>query len=156
LAQQQATGSFYDHMMFEALDRSADRNTRGQSGRVGTALAQSRGARHYEETAERERLDERCDQIIAAYRGVEREEFIDLVEEGTLLITEGRTRRGLRLLEQALAIDERNAELSFTVGEYYFPFGEINSMRRFNLRRALMIQAKAFRRAIVAGIAQRR
>src|SRR5690349_5540032 len=123
LAQQQATGSFYDHMMLEALTevltemRTVNPDELEQRWR-------NRVARHYEETAERERLDERCEQIISAYRGTEREEFIDLVEEGTLLITEGRTRRGLRMLEQALALDEHNSELSFTIGEHYFHQGK--------------------------------
>lgn len=150
LAQQQATGSFYDHMMLEALTevltemRTVNPDELEQRWR-------NRVARHYEETAERERLDERCDQIIAAYRGVDREEFIDLVEEGTLLITEGRTRRGLRMLEQALALDERNAELSFTVGEYYFHLGK-QLDAAIHLRRALDEQANHFGARLLLGL----
>src|SRR5262245_19596195 len=116
LAQQQATGSFYDHMMLEALTEILT-EMRAVNPEELEQRWRSRVARHYEETAERERLDERCDQIISAYRGAEREDFIDQVEEGILLISEGRTRRGLRMLEAALSLDERNAELSFTMGE---------------------------------------
>ncbi|HKC87752.1 MAG TPA: hypothetical protein VKG02_17335, partial [Blastocatellia bacterium] len=123
LAQQQATGSFYDHMMLEALTEILT-EMRAVNPEELEQRWRSRVARHYEETAERERLDERCDQIISAYRGADREDFIDQVEEGILLISEGRTRRGLRMLESALALDGRNAELSFTIGEYYFNLGK--------------------------------
>ncbi|HEV2663361.1 MAG TPA: hypothetical protein VG324_00515, partial [Blastocatellia bacterium] len=114
LAQQQATGSFYDHMMLEALTEILT-EMRAVNPEELEQRWRSRVARHYEETAERERLDERCDQIISAYRGADRENFIDQVEEGILLISESRTRRGLRMLESALGLDERNAELSFTI-----------------------------------------
>ena len=150
LAQQQATGSFYDHMMLEALTeiltemRAVNPDELEQRWR-------NRVARHYEETAERERLDERCEQIITAYRGMNREDFIDLVEEGTLLITEGRTRRGLRTLENALALDEHNAELSFTIGEYYFHLGKSLDAAVY-LRRALDEQSEHFGARLLLGL----
>lgn len=150
LAQQQATGSFYDHMMLEALTelltemRAVNPDELEQRWR-------NRVVRHYEETAERERLDERCEQIISAYRGNDREEFIDLVEEGTLLITEGRTRRGLRMLETALALDERNAELSFTIGEYYFHLSK-QLEAAIHLRRALDEQSDHFGARLLLGL----
>jgi tetratricopeptide (TPR) repeat protein len=150
LAQQQATGSFYDHMMLEALTeiltemRAVNPDELEQRWR-------NRVARHYEETAERERLDERCEQIISAYRGTSREDFIDLVEEGTLLITEGRTRRGLRTLENALALDEHNAELSFTIGEYYFHLGK-SLDAAVHLRRALDDQSEHFGARLLLGL----
>jgi tetratricopeptide (TPR) repeat protein len=150
LAQQQATGSFYDHMMLEALTeiltemRAVNPDELEQRWR-------NRVARHYEETAERERLDERCEQIISAYRGNNREDFIDLVEEGTLLITEGRTRRGLRTLESALALDEQNAELSFTIGEYYFHLGK-SLDSAVHLRRALDEQSDHFGARLLLGL----
>src|SRR5262245_4791547 len=150
LAQQQATGSFYDHMMLEALTeiltemRAVNPDELEQRWR-------NRVARHYEETAERERLDERCEQIISAYRGTNREDFIDLVEEGTLLITEGRTRRGLRTSENALALDEHNAELSFTIGEYYFHLGKSLNAAVY-LRRALDQQSEHFGARLLLGL----
>ena len=123
LAQQQATGSFYDHMMLEALTEvlaemhaiDADELEQRWKNRV---------ARHYEETVERERLDERRALIVATYRGAQREEFVELVEEGTQLISDGHAKRGLRVLENALQLDEQNAELSFTIGEHYFHLGK--------------------------------
>ena len=150
LAQQQATGSFYDHMMLEALTevltemRTVNPDELEQRWR-------NRVARHYEETAERERLDERCEHIISAYRGAEREEFIDLVEEGTLLITEGRTRRGVRMLEQALALDEHNSELSFTIGEHYFQQGK-SLEAAVHLRSALDDQGEHFGARLLLGL----
>lgn len=150
LAQQQATGSFYDHMMLEALTeiltemRAVNPDELEQRWR-------NRVARHYEETVERERLDERCEQIISAYRGTVREDFSDLVEEGTLLISEGRTRRGLRMLENALLLDEHNAELSFTIGEYYFHLGKSLESAVY-LRRALDEQAGHFGARLLLGL----
>jgi len=150
LAQQQATGSFYDHMMLEALTelltemRAVNPDELEQRWR-------NRVARHYEETVERERLDERCEQIIAAYRGASREDFVDLVEEGTLLITEGRTRRGLRMLENALLLDEMNAELCFTIGEYNFHMGKSLDAAVY-LRRTLDEQGDHFGARLLLGL----
>lgn len=150
LAQQQATGSFYDHMMLEALTeiltemRAVNPDELEQRWR-------NRVARHYEETVERERLDERCEQIISAYRGLDREDFVDLVEEGTLLISEGRTRRGLRMLETALGHDERNPELCFTIGEYYFHLGKSLEAAVY-LRRTLDEQDGHFGARLLLGL----
>lgn len=150
LAQQQATGSFYDHMMLEALTeiltemRAVNPDELEQRWR-------NRVARHYEETVERERLDERCEQIISAYRGIDREDFVDLVEEGTLLISEGRTRRGLRMLETALGHDERNPELCFTIGEYYFHLGKSLEAAVY-LRRTLDEQDGHFGARLLLGL----
>jgi tetratricopeptide (TPR) repeat protein len=119
LAQQQATGSFYDHMMVEALsdilaeNQALDRNELDHRWRT-------RVAQHHEETIERERMDERCSLILSHYRGQEREDFAGLVVEGTSLISAGYLRRGLRVLENALELDPQNPELNFAAGEYYF------------------------------------
>ncbi len=150
LAQQQATGSFYDHMMLESLTELLT-EMRAVNPEELDKRWRSRVARHYEETAERERLDERCESIINSYRGSRREDFTDLVEEGTLLITEGRTRRGLRMLESALSLDERNAELSFTIGEYYFHIGKTLESAVF-LRRALDEQSEHFAARLLLGL----
>ncbi len=150
LAQQQATGSFYDHMMLEALTEILT-EMRAVNPEELEQRWRNRVARHYEETAERERLDERCERIISAYRGAERDEFVDLVEEGTLLITEGRTRRGLRMLEAALVMDEHNPELSFTIGEYYFQLGKQLEAAVF-LRRALDEQSDHFGARLLLGL----
>jgi tetratricopeptide (TPR) repeat protein len=150
LAQQQATGSFYDHMMLEALTEILT-EMRAVNPEELEQRWRSRVARHYEETAERERLDERCEQIISAYRGSSREDFIDQVEEGILLISEGRTRRGLRMLEAALSNDEHNAELSFTIGEYYFNLGKFLEAAVF-LRRALDDQGEHFGARLLLGL----
>jgi tetratricopeptide (TPR) repeat protein len=153
LAHQQSTSNFYDHMMLESLTelltemRAVDAEELEQRWRT-------RLARHYEEAAERERLDERCELIINAYRGAQREEreqFIDLVEEGTLLISEGRTRRGLRMLENALALDQQNSELSFTIGEYYFHLGKAAEATA-HLERALAKQSEHFGAQLLLGL----
>jgi tetratricopeptide (TPR) repeat protein len=150
LAQQQATGSFYDHMMLEALTEILTEGSAVNPDELEQRW-RNRVARHYEETVERERLDERCEIIIAAYRGTVREDFTDLVEEGTMLISEGRTRRGLRMLENALLLDDRNAELCFTIGEYYFHLGKSLEAAVF-LRRALDEQGGHFGARLLLGL----
>jgi len=150
LAQQQATGSFYDHMMLEALTEvlaemhaiDADELEQRWKNRV---------ARHYEETVERERLDERCALIVATYRGAQREEFAELVEEGTQLISDGHAKRGLRVLENALQLDEQNAELSFTIGEHYFHLGK-SVEASVHLRRAVGSQSDHFGARLLLGL----
>ncbi len=153
LAQQQATGSFFDHMMLESLTEILT-ETRTIDPLTLESRWRSRVARHYEETAERERVDERCDQIIAAYRGTQheqREQFIDLIEEGTLLIGEGRARRGLRMLEKALALDEHNAELCFTIGQYLFQMGKPDDATSY-LQRSLTLQKTNFGAQLLLGL----
>lgn len=150
LAQQQATGSFYDHMMIEALSEIL-----AEGSLVSSDDLEQRWrihvARHYEETIERERLDERCAQILSVYRGAQREEFINFVEEGAQLVSEGHLRRGLRLLEQGLALDEQNIELLFTVGECYFQFGKGLDAAGY-LRRVVALDAKHFGARLLLGL----
>src|SRR5262249_49284816 len=72
-------------------------------------------------------------------------------EEGTLLISEGRMRRGLRMLEQALALDEHNSELSFTIGEHYFHQGK-SLEAAVHLRSALDDQGEHFGARLLLGL----
>jgi len=150
LAQQQATGSFYDHMMIESLTEilsethSVDPEDLEQRWRM-------RVARHYEETIEQERLDERCGVIIASYRGPRRDDFVNLVEEGTQLLSEGHPRRGLRTLEQAFLLDGSNAELSFTIGEAYFQLGKTTEAGAY-LRRSLGTETDHFGARLLLGL----
>ncbi len=150
LAQQQATGSFYDHMMMEALTeilseiRAIDLTDLEQRWKT-------RVTRHYEETIERERLDERCLAIISDYQGPEREEFSRLVEEGTFLLSEGHTLRGLRVLEGALSFAESNIELTFLIGEYYFHLGKATEAATY-LRRVVEAEPDHFGALLLLGL----
>ncbi len=123
LAHQQATGSFYNHMMLEAMsDILTERGLLDQE-----ELEQRwkvRIARHHEKSIERDRLDERCERIINGYRGEDVDRFADMVDEGVVLLGENQMRRGLRLLETALDLDENNSELTFLLGEYSFHVGK--------------------------------
>ncbi len=130
IAHQQATGSFHDHMMIESLVEMITERGLIDSGELDQRW-RTRLARHYQETAERERLEERCDQVISAYRGDQRGRFIDLIENGVDLIGEGRVRRGLRSLEDALELDKQNIELRFIIGEAYFLFGKSRQAASF-------------------------
>ncbi|HYE74700.1 MAG TPA: tetratricopeptide repeat protein [Blastocatellia bacterium] len=150
LAQQQATGNFYDHMMLESLT-----DLLGDHGLVEPHELERRWkkrvARHYEESIERERLDERCTRIMGQYSGAERERFEDLVDQGVMLLGDGQVRRGLRLLESASLLDEANIELFFLVGEYYFNQGKAAEATKY-LRRVLEINAEHFGAHLLLGL----
>ncbi len=150
LAQQQATGSFYDHMMIESLTEILSEESVVEPDDLEQRW-RLRVARHYEETVERERLDERCSLIVTAYRGPRRDDFTNLVEEGTQLFGEGHPRRGLRTLEQAFLLDTENAELSFTIGEAYFQLGK-SAEAGLYLRRSLGTESNHFGARLLLGL----
>lgn len=150
IAQQQATGSFYDHMMLESLTELLTERQTLDAEELEHRW-RMRVARHYQETAERERLDERCERVIATYRGPHREEFVERIEEGAMLLGEGRTRRALRAFESALALDEHNVELRYILGEYYFLLGKSIESSLF-LRTALEEQTDHFGARLLLGL----
>ncbi|NBO65040.1 MAG: tetratricopeptide repeat protein [Acidobacteria bacterium] len=129
IAQQQASGGFYDHMMISSLTEVLT-----ESGLIDTdELEQrwvSRVARHHQETAEREQLDQRCETILAAARGRFRDQFVRQVTEGVRLLAEANTRRGLRMLVEAVPLDPGNIELRLLLGEYNFLLGRPDEARQ--------------------------
>lgn len=150
LAHQQATGSFYNHMMLEAMaDLLSEHGLLDQE-----ELEQRwkiRIARHYEKSIERDRLDERCEQIIGAYKGDTVDRFADLVDQGVVLLGENQVRRGLRLLESALALDSGNPELTFLLGEYYFHIGKAAEAYAF-LEQTLLLDPDHFGSHLLLGL----
>lgn len=150
LAQQQATGSFYDHMMVESLTEILGENQLLDRDELEHRW-RARVARHHEETIERERMDERCAVIVAAYRGAHREEFNNLVAEGTSLISAGHLRRGLRTLENALLLDPQNPELNFTIGEYHFHLSDASAATSY-FSRTLSEESDHFGARLMAGL----
>ena len=150
IAQQQATGSFYDHMMLESLTELLT-----EKGGIDSEELEfrwrGRVARHYEETAERERLDDRCEKIIAAYRGRFRDDFAYLVEDGIDLLAEGNAKRGLKMLESALRLDDQNVELQLIIGEYYFTQGKSGEAGTI-LARTLEDRPDHFRALLLLGL----
>ncbi len=150
LAHQQATGSFYNHMMLEAMS-----DVLHEHGLLDQEELEQRWkiriARHYEESIERDRLDERCDRIIAQYSGKDVDKFADLVDQGVVLLGESQMRRGLRLLETALSLDESNAELTFILGEYYFHLGKAAEAYAF-LQQTLQINIGHFGSHLLLGL----
>lgn len=150
LAHQQATGSFFNHMMLEAMaDLLSEHGLLDQE-----ELEQRwkiRIARHYEESIERDRLDERCDRIIALHKGKDIEKFADLIDQGVILLGEGQMRRGLRLLETALALDDENAELTFILGEYFFHLGKAAEAYAY-LQQTLQLDERHFGSHLLLGL----
>ncbi|MEY3282022.1 MAG: hypothetical protein RIR86_35 [Acidobacteriota bacterium] len=128
IAQQQATSAFFDHMMIISL---SDLLT--ESGLVDAEDLEQRWAigmaRHHQETAERELLDERRDRVVSAYRGRAREEFSHEISEGIRHLREGNGRRGLKILDDARRLDPRNVELWLMLGECYFLQGRLTEAR---------------------------
>lgn len=150
IAQQQATGSFYDHMMLTSLSELLT-----ESGLIDADDLEQRWsvrvARHYQETADRERIDERCEKAIAAYRGQLRDDFAWLLTEGVRNLIEGSARRGLKMLTDALALDERNVELQLILGEYYFLQGKPVEAGHL-LDRAIADQPRHFGARLLRGL----
>jgi tetratricopeptide (TPR) repeat protein len=150
IAQQQATGSFYDHMMLSSLSELLT-----DSGLIDADDLEQRWtvrvARHYQETADRERIEERCDRAIAAYRGQYRDDFAWLLTEGVRHLLEGGVKRGLKMLTDALALDDRNVELQFILGEYYFLQGKPLEAGRL-LDRAIADQPDHFGAHLLRGL----
>lgn len=150
LAHQQATGSFYNHMMLEAM---AD--VLSEHGLLDQDELEQRWkiriARHHEKSIERDRLDERCENIIGGYRGNDLDKFADLIDQGVILLGEGQVRRGVRLLETALAMDENNPELNFLLGEYYFHLGKPAEAYAY-LRQALHLMPEHFGAHLLLGL----
>jgi tetratricopeptide (TPR) repeat protein len=145
-------------MMIEALT-----DLLGDSGLVEHRELERRWkgrvARHYEESIERERLDERCSHILthygarvgAAHAADERERFAELVDQGVTLIGEGQVRRGLRALEAALPLDAASLELLFLIGEYHFHLGKTAEATHY-LRRVLELDAEHFGAHLLLGL----
>ena len=150
IAQQQASGGFYDHMMLSSLTEILT-----ESGVIDTDELEQRWvarvARHHQETAERELLDQRCEQILAAYRGRFREEFVRQVTEGVRLLTETNVRRGLKLLGEALTLDPGNFELRLMLGEYQFLQGRPREARH-HLDQVLKERPGVFKARLLLGL----
>jgi len=150
IAQQQASGGFYDHMMISSLTEILTEN-----GLIDTNELEQRWvarvARHHQETAEREQLDERCERILAACRGRFREEFVRQVTEGIRLLAESSTRRGLKILDEALRLDPGNTELRLILGEYHFLLGRPDEARPY-LDIVLKGQPGEFRARLLLGL----
>jgi tetratricopeptide (TPR) repeat protein len=153
LVQHQAQGNLLDHIMLETLTEVLGENKTIEPLALELRWRR-RLVRHYEDNLARELLDERCDQIISAFRGKQRdqrEKFIDLIEEAIALIGEGRTRRGLRLLESASALDEQNAELCFTIAQYQIQVGKAVEAATY-LERALASQQNLYGAQLLLGL----
>ena len=68
-----------------------------------------------------------------------------------MLLGESQMRRGLRLLETALSLDESNAELTFILGEYYFHLGKAAEAYAF-LQQTLQINIGHFGSHLLLGL----
>jgi tetratricopeptide (TPR) repeat protein len=85
-------------------------------------------AANQEESARRE---ERRLRILASYDGSHPREFEQLVNEGFLLIDDGRSPAGIKTLQRACALTVKNSALLSFVGEYYFGAGKTKLAREY-------------------------
>lgn len=90
-------------------------------------------------------------EILSNFRGRERERFRRLVSEGLERIEEGKRAAGVRRLERALELDERNAPLNYLLGAEMFRAGRAaRAVER--LKRALASRSFDERARLLLGL----
>src|SRR5499427_8330535 len=115
LLHRQATSGMYDHSMLDALtERGMVEEARLES------LWRNRIVEHYNQTDERERLDNRTGQALKAFAGENFDLFARLIDTGTDLFLGGNLKRGIRYFEKAMVLDPANAQLALLIGEHFF------------------------------------
>jgi tetratricopeptide (TPR) repeat protein len=130
LVHRQATTSFYDHALLEAIVAALDEVDAVPASRV-QANWRDLITRYSEELNQRERLEQRVRDIIGSFAGSDAARFGQLVAEGTRLLFEGNAGEGVRCLERAALEDPRNAPLTLFLGEHYFFSGRRVLARRY-------------------------
>jgi tetratricopeptide (TPR) repeat protein len=119
LLHRQATSGMYDHSMLDALiehltERGVVEETRLEN------LWRNRIVDHYNQSDERERLDNRTARALKAFGGENFDLFARLIDTGSDLFLVGNFKRGIRYFEKAMVLDPANAHLAFLIGEHFF------------------------------------
>jgi tetratricopeptide (TPR) repeat protein len=130
LIHRQATTSFHDHALLDAVVSVLEERGGVPPGQVQTRWRELID-RYTEELDERERCEERAREILDAYVGDDVLAFERLVSEGTELILDGNTRRGIRRFEKALLLDPANIPLGLYLGEHFFFDGRRTLARHY-------------------------
>lgn len=150
LIHRQATNSFNDHALLDAVVSVLEERGNVQRGLVETRWRELID-QYTEELDERERVEERSRQIVEAYSGDERDTFEQLVEEGARLMLDGDARKGIRKFEKALLLDSVNVPLQLFLGEHFF-FDGRRAIARHYLEGALEADPRNAVAALMLGV----
>jgi len=125
-----AQNAYFDRSLMRALV-----NLLTEDGVVDTErLERMWSERCQRDTVEQEEnvhRDELRLRILASARGVDKEAFEELVNEGFLLIEDKQIPQGIGKLERAAEIAEENAALSLFIGEHFFRRGQTKQARAY-------------------------
>ena len=126
----QATSSFYDHALIDAVVGVLEDRGGVARGQVETRWRELID-QYNDEIDERERFEERTREILAAFAGADLSQFSSLIREGTSMMLDGKARPGARRLEKAYSLDPKNGPLGLLLGEHFFFVGRRAPARRY-------------------------
>jgi len=148
----QASGSFYDHAMLDALiSLLCEENLVNKDKLISTW--QLRLAEKNEQDHFKEKLESYRQKILLAMSKPVDEKFVAFISEGlNLLASTGEdTQQGIRLLEKAILLNPENIELNFFLGEYFF-YKEKLILAQHYLEHTLKYDTKHYLALIMLGV----
>jgi len=119
----QAQNSYFDRALVKALIGLLTEDGIVEGSRL-EKLWNARCQKEAEDQEESARRDELRVKILAFYKGSERDNFEQFVNEGFLLIEDQQVGRGIRLLQRAVGLAGGNTPLLSFVGEHFFRTGK--------------------------------
>ncbi|CAN5666947.1 hypothetical protein BH18ACI4_BH18ACI4_19540 [soil metagenome] len=119
----QAQNSYFDRALVKALIGLLTEDGIVEGSRL-EKLWNARCVKEAEEQEESARREELRVRILAFYKGSERGNFEQFVNEGFLLIEDHQVGRGIRSLQRAVGLAGGNAPLLSFVGEHFFRTGK--------------------------------
>jgi len=119
LLHRQATSGMYDHSMLDALIEHLTERGVVEEARLEN-LWRNRIVDHYNQSDEKERLDNRTGRALKAFAGENFDLFARLIDTGSDLFLDGNFKRGIRYFEKAMVLDPANAHLALLIGEHFF------------------------------------
>jgi tetratricopeptide (TPR) repeat protein len=147
-----AANNFIDHTMIETLTESLESTGINLSNlesdwrkRIDSRMTQNE---------EIDRLGERMESIIEAYRGSHRKQFMMWMERAYELLASDRPAESLSSLESAFSQDPSNYELGMLLAEVFFQAQEFASAGR-RLRQVLDAQPDHFEATLLMGLLEK-
>ena len=150
LIHRQATTSFHDHALLDAVVSVLEERGGVQPGEIESRW-RDLVEQYTDELDAREHLEDRVRAFLDAYKGPDITSFERLVDEGLDMLLNGSPRRGIRRLEKALLLDPDNVPLGLFLGEHYF-FGGKRTLARHYLEQVSLAQPRSSMAALLLGV----
>jgi tetratricopeptide (TPR) repeat protein len=148
-----AASNFIDHTMIETLTDSLE------SAGIDLANLEAEWRKRIDarilETEEADRLGNRVQRIMEAYRGNDRKQFGLWIEKSYDLFVANRAAESLQFLKSALSHDPGNLELGLLLAEVYFQSKDYAHAMRC-LKQVLSAKPDHFEATLIAGLIQQR